>query len=447
MNISRQVAARRTRALSLFGTASALLLTAAQPVAAAGFYLQEQSVRGWGRANSGEVADQGPASLWWNPAANGWAETDRQALTIDAAFGATAILPSGRIEYQGTLIDRPGVPPVPVGGQAVMKDPIAKGVLPTGAVSVRLADRLALGLTVASPFSFTTDYDPNGWQRYSAIRTRLFTLDVQPSVAYAPTEWLSLGAALNVEYADAWLSNALPNVVPGSGDARLRLTGDGIDLGWSAGAQLRPAPRLTLGVSYKSAIEHVLKGNMWISGLAGPLAARNVAAETTATFSTPWQLIGGARAGVTGEVTLNAQAVHFGWSEFDRIDLGAPLSTFIPEGYRNTWSFAFGVDGKVSDAATVRAGIQFDQTPTRDATRDARVPDGNRVNYNVGASYRLNGRMTLDAGIGFTDPEPVAITRDERFYAGTAAQTDVLTNGRAVDQHVVVLSLGGRFGF
>ena len=32
------------------------------------FYLQEQSARGAGRAFSGEVADTGPQSLWWNPA-------------------------------------------------------------------------------------------------------------------------------------------------------------------------------------------------------------------------------------------------------------------------------------------------------------------------------------------------------------------------------------------
>ena len=38
---------------------------------AAAFYLQEQSVRGAGRAFSGEVADQGAASLWWNPASIG----------------------------------------------------------------------------------------------------------------------------------------------------------------------------------------------------------------------------------------------------------------------------------------------------------------------------------------------------------------------------------------
>ncbi|MCK9195151.1 MAG: outer membrane protein transport protein, partial [Nevskia sp.] len=35
---------------------------------AGGFYLPDQSVKAIGRAYSGEAADQGPESLWWNPA-------------------------------------------------------------------------------------------------------------------------------------------------------------------------------------------------------------------------------------------------------------------------------------------------------------------------------------------------------------------------------------------
>jgi long-chain fatty acid transport protein len=268
-------------AVSRYGTAAILLLLASQPAFASGFYLQEQSVRGWGRANSGEVADGGPASLWWNPAAIGWDERS------SASFGATAIVPNGRVEDAGTQIDRPGVAPVPVGGTPVQRDPVQKGVLPASAAALRLTDTLALGLAISSPYSFTTDYDPDGWQRYSAIRTRLITLDVQPSIAWAPSDRISIGAALNIEYSDAFLSNALPNLAPGSPDARLRLTGSGIDLGWSVGAQLRPAPTVTLGIAYKSAIEHKLKGDVSISGLLGPLAARNRESDIIATFSTP----------------------------------------------------------------------------------------------------------------------------------------------------------------
>ncbi|MEA3035060.1 MAG: long-chain fatty acid transport protein [Sphingomonadales bacterium] len=431
---------RGGRALLLFGTALGAGLTAATPARAAGFYLQEQSVRGWGRANSGEVADQGPDSLWWNPAAIGW--SDRAS----ASFGATAVFPRGRVEDNGTLIDRPVVPPLPVGGLAVLRNPIQSGVAPHLALALPISHHVALGLAVTAPFNFTTDYDPSGWQRYSAIRTRLTTLDLQPSIAFAPSRAISVGAALNVEYADAWLSNALPNLAPGSPDARLRLTGSGWDLGWSAGVQLRPVPGVSLGLGYKSAIEHKLKGPVDISGLLGPLAARNVNAQTVARFTTPWQLAIGARAGVGARVTLNAQAVRYGWSEFDRIDVAAPLNSAIAENYRDTWSFAFGVDAEAGSRLTLRAGIQTDPTPTRDVSRDARVPDADRIDYNVGASLRLGAHFTLDAAAALTSLRGSAIIRDESFYAGTGAQTDVLTDGRARNQRVLVFALGGRIG-
>ncbi|HYI41476.1 MAG TPA: outer membrane protein transport protein [Allosphingosinicella sp.] len=429
------------RRLLLFGTTAALVMTVSGTAEAAGFYLQEQSVRGWGRANSGEVADQGPASLWWNPAAIAGA-TEREA-----AFGATAILPSGRVDDAGTLIDRPGVPPEAVGGPSQLRDPIVRGVAPHNAFALPITDRVAIGLAVTAPFSFTSDYDPSGWQRYSAIRSRLLTLDFQPSVAFKATDWLSVGAALNVQYSDAWLSNALPNLTPGSADGRLRLTGNGWDWGWSAGVQLKPADRVTIGIAYKSAVDHKLKGPVEISGLAGPLAARNQRAQTVARFTTPWQLTVGARIGIAEGLTLNAQAVHFGWSKFDRIEIAAPINNAIVQNYKDTWSLAMGFDQAIGDRLTLRAGVQLDPTPTRDAGRDPRVPDADRVDYNVGASYRMNGHMSLDAAAGYTDLENSPISRDERFYAGTPAQTDILTDGRAHSQRVLVFALGGRMSF
>ena len=427
--------------LLLFGTAAGLIVTASEPAAAGGFYLKEQSVKGLGRANSGEVADRGPASLWWNPAAIGGLERR------EATFGASAIVPRSTATDAGTLIDRPGAPPVAVGGIPLLKDPIVSGIAPNNAFALPLGERVAIGVAVTSPFSFTSDYDPSGWQRYSAIRSRLITLDIQPSIAVAATDWLSVGAALNVEYADAWLSNALPNLAPGSADGRLRLTGDGWDLGWSAGLQLRAGKRATFGLSYKSAVEHKLKGPVEISGLTGPLAASNVQAQTTATFTTPWQLIFGGRLSVTESLTLNAQATRFGWSKFDRIEVSAPISNAIVQNYKDTWAVSLGFDQALGERLTLRAGVQVDATPTRDATRDPRVPDGDRVDYNVGATLRMSERLSLDAAAGYIDVESGPISRDERFYAGTPAQVDVLTDGRVNNPRVFVLSMGGRLSF
>lgn len=226
------------------------------------FYLQEQSARGAGRAFSGEVADTGAASLWWNPAAI--ADADR----IEGTLSASAILPRGEVVDRGTVIVRPAQAPGPVGGDAVSRNPINNGVLPSGAFAAPLARGIVFGLAVTSPYSFTTDYSNSSWARYSADRTRLRTVDIQPSLAVALTDWLRVGGAVNVEYTDASLSNKLPNLSAALPDGEQKLSGNGWNVGWTAGLQMHN-DFATVGIAYKSAIKHDLKGDLAVSGLLG----------------------------------------------------------------------------------------------------------------------------------------------------------------------------------
>lgn len=402
------------------------------------FYLQEQAARAAGRAFSGEVADTGPASLWWNPASIAGMESG------EATLSATVILPRGDVVDTGTLIRRPGQLPAPVGGNGTSRNPINNGVLPSGAIAFPLGDRVAVGVAVTSPYSFTTNYAEDSWARYSADRTKLLTVDIQPSLAVAVTDWLRVGAGLNVEYTDASLSNALPNLSPLLADGRQELKGDGWDFGWSAGFQMHNED-VTIGFSYKSAIKHTLKGELEISGLVGPLAGNNESLEgIEAQFYTPAQVIVGGRFRLTNALTLNAQAMHYQWSKFDAIRLGTPLNVAIPENYRDSWSLATGFDYAVSPSLTVRAGVQHAQTPTQDARRDARVPDADRWNYGLGASYAVSPSFTIDAGANYVDFENSSIDRVTAAYAGTPAQTPVLTSGELRNARAFVFSLGGR---
>jgi long-chain fatty acid transport protein len=217
-------------------------------------------------------------------------------------------------------------------------------------------------------------------------------------------------------------------------------------MGWSLGAQYRRGP-LSLGLSYKSAIEHELDGSVTLSGLTGALAGQNGTRDATATFSTPWQAIAGVRYALNPQWTLNAQIVRFGWSEFDTIEIGAPVNTSIEENYRDTWNYAVGVDYAVAPAWTLRAGVQYDETPTRDGHRDARVPDANRVNFALGASHDLNQAFTIDAAFNYISFDDSKIDRDEVFYDGTGARTTMDTNGNLRNANAMVFSVGGRFKF
>ncbi|QIG80041.1 OmpP1/FadL family transporter [Stakelama tenebrarum] len=433
---------RFSKEFLLLAVASPLALAATAGAAnAQAFYLQEQSAKGAGRAFSGEAADQGADSLWWNPAAS--AGLDR----AEATASASAILPKGEVVDNGTVIVRPGQPPAPVGGVGYSTNPIENGLLPAGSVAVPLTDRLSVGLTVASPFSFTTDYNDDSWARYSADKTRLRTYDIQPSVAYAPTDWLRVGAALNIEYAEATLSNKLPNLSPALPDGQQTLEGDGWDFGWTVGAQLHGGP-VTVGLSYKSAIEHTLDGSVTIDGLVGPLAGQNMQLDgVEAVYSTPWQAIGAIRFAASDKVTLNAQVIRYGWSEFDAIRLGAPLSSAIPERYEDSWSFAGGIDWQVDPSLTLRTGVQFAETPTQDTERDARVPDSDRLNIGAGASLQVSDSFSVDAAANYIMFEDAPIDRVTAAYAGTTAQTPILTDGELRDASAVVLTLGGRFRF
>ncbi|URD61560.1 outer membrane protein transport protein [Sphingomonas sp. KRR8] len=426
---------------ALAATTTLALGFGATPAFGQAFYLQEQSVRGAGRAFSGEAADTGSQSLWWNPAAIGG---QTQA---SGALGVSVILPHGRLVDTGTRIVRPGQLPAAVGGNPVARNPINNGALPSGSVAFPITDRIAVGLAISSPYSFTTDYDAHSWARYSADRTSLRTIDVQPSVGVAVTDNLRIGGALNIEHAKATLSNALPNLSPLLPDGSQQLNGSGWDLGWSAGLQLHNDVA-TLGLAYKSSIRHKLNGDLAVSGLLGPLAGSNTTLNgVDATFRTPSQIIVAGRYRATSELTLNAQFVRFGWKKFDAIRLGAPVNQALPQNYRNSWSLAGGVDYAVSPALTLRAGVQRALTPTRDGQRDARVPDSNRWNVGVGGSYALSKAFTIDAAANYVDFKKASVDRTTAAFVGTPAQTVILTSGELQKAGAVVLSLGGAVHF
>ncbi|CAL4865829.1 47 kDa outer membrane protein [Asticcacaulis sp. MM231] len=429
--------------ITALAAASALALMAGlTPSAqAGGFYLQDLSAKQAGNAYSGAVTAGGADALWWNPAAIAGSTTK------DLSFGAAYIAPKGSVDDTGSVIVRPGQAAASVGGNASSKDPIANGVLPNGSFSMPLNDRVAIGVTVTAPYSFETNYETGSWARYEADKTRLTTIDIQPTIAFKVNDWLSLGVGLNAEYTKATLNNALPNLSPLLADGAQTLEGDGWDYGYSVGAQAHH-DRITVGLSYKSAIKHELSGDLTVSGLLRPLATSNGTTDgLSATFSTPSQAMLGVTFQATDKLALHAQAISFGWSEFDAITISGSVSQSIPEDYRDTVSLAIGGDYVINPKWTVRAGIQSDPTPTRDGHRDARVPDADRMDYAVGTSYQMTPNFAIDAAFTYVAFDKSTLSTTTAAYAGTAVQTAVVIKGELNDASAMVLAVGGHYTF
>jgi long-chain fatty acid transport protein len=426
----------KARLLACAGLATLCLASQAY---AGGFYLQEQSARGAGRAYSGEVADSGVSSLWWNPAAiarsGGEAYVGAHGIFVDS----TATNTRSTVTYPGGLT-------VPVRGEPTAFKPIAAGMAPNLAVAVPLGDRFAVGLSASAPFNFTTKYNRAAWNRYDALTSQLRTVDLQLTGAMKVTDWLDVGVSGNAERMKAHLSNASPNLSPLLPDAFQELRGSGWDYGWAAGAQMHFGG-LTVGASYRSKIKHKLDGRIVVSGLLGPLAAANLNAPAAASFTTPWIATLGARYALTDRLTLNGQVQRIGWGEFDAITVRAPTGVQrLAQDYKDITSGGVGLDYAISPALTLRTGVQYDPTPTPDIGRTSRVPDSDRWLFGAGATANAPGGMKVDAALAYIHFTGGRISHAATFYGGTPAATGSNLAGE-VKGEGYVLSLGLRKSF
>jgi long-chain fatty acid transport protein len=305
-----------------FVTATVAFLGFAGHQARAGsFLLTEQSVSGLGTAYAGGAAQAEDAStIFFNPA--GIALLPQGELQ----GGLHYIIPSTSFSNQGSSITAPGTPFNGAkitggnGGDAGVDNLIPNAYLSQPIFrSPRFGD-LTIGIGLSVPFGLETDYDPGWVGRYSALRTKLQTFDIQPTIAYRVFDRISIGASLDIQYASARLSQAvdfggvganilntqffpaLPAAFAASGvpapfipgfvkateqayanagfvpqgrDGITELHGDDWSLGFTIGAifeylKENEIPCLQegrIGFSYRSGITHTIRGSVQFSGV------------------------------------------------------------------------------------------------------------------------------------------------------------------------------------
>jgi len=189
---------------------SCLLISILPLAARAGsFQLSEQSVSGLGVAFAGGAASAEDAStLFYNPA--GLTLLDKSELQL----GLHAIIPSDEFTNQGTRYNLPGTPfnGLPVvggnGGNAGINHILGNLYFSHPLVRNSSYGDITVGVGVFTPFGLETDYQPDWVGRYAALRTKLTTIDIQPTLAWRYDRF-SLGAGVDIQYASARLTQAI----------------------------------------------------------------------------------------------------------------------------------------------------------------------------------------------------------------------------------------------
>lgn len=403
---------------------------------AAGFYIQEQSVRGLGSAFSGSATNLEDAStIYFNPA--GMTKLDG----FQTQAGVNVIIPDSKVSDRGSV--KPFAASS-VGGKS--DNPYEPTPVPNGFASYQFNDNIWAGIGVTAPFGLASEYDKGWFGRFDSTKTELKVIDVQPTVAYKVNDMLSVGAGVNIQKASADLQSAALVGLGVEGTSTLK--GYDYGFGYTVGLQFKPLDTTTFGLNYKSSVHHELDGRITVTTPTGAVFQPGVlSTDGKAKLTTPDIASFGVSHKVNDKLTLQGQATWFGWNNFDNItavrDSGAVASR-VDQNYQTTWAFAVGAEYAATDKWTLRTGVQFDETPTTDEFRTSRTPDGDRTWLSLGTTYKLNEAMDIDLAGTYIHvaSEDISLTRGGGGALGPAGQMRAKTEG-----DVGIIALGIKYKF
>jgi long-chain fatty acid transport protein len=384
-----------------------------RPALASGFALREQGAVGLGNAFAGATAAGEDISyMFYNPASLARHSGNQTVGVVSYVMPNMSFENAQARTALGT----------PIAGGNGGDDATPDVVVPAAYAMWDVAPDWKIGLGLNVPFGLETEYN-DGWAgRYHAIRSRLRTISVAPTVAWRVTDVISIGASLQIEYVDALLTNAIdfgtlgaiariPGAVPARQDGFADLEGDDIGVGFALGLLAEPWQGTRFGIGYRSHIEREITGDARFdldrAGIGARLASATGAFTDTgleADMTTPESVSVGAYHDINDKWSVMGEVAWTHWSRFKELRIGfdnpAQPDNVTEQDWHDTIFVAAGATFRPSRHWSLRAGIAFDQSPVPNRTRGPRIPDNDRFWVSFGLTYAPSAN--LEFGFGYT---------------------------------------------
>lgn len=392
-------------------------------VAASAFALLEQS-SGTGNAFAGGAAGAEDATtLFFNPAGMGRLK-GKQVSVAASMIDVSARFSDGG--SSGAALQAAGGNGGNAGGRTLV---------PNTYMVMELDPALHFGLGIFAPFGLQTEYDPTWIGRFQAIKSRIATVNLNPSLSYSVSDSVSLGIGLDYQHISGELSSAVNYSAlayaadPTGGTVLAAIGGAGKEgvstisgsdnaWGYNLGALFDVTPDTRIGLAYRSKINYTLNGNVSFTNVPVALSAvpqlQNGAVTLPISMPDSWQISAVHQLGNGWEIM--ADATRTNWSSIqqlrvDRAD-GSNLLT-VQEHWKNTWRVALGANYRYNEQWLARMGVAHDQTPVPDAYRTARIPDSDRTWLALGGQYKLSAAGKIDFAYAHLFMKDAPIANDQ----------------------------------
>ena len=425
-----------TRTKTRLALAGLCLLLTPGAARASGYGINDNSARVVGMGGAFTAVADSPGAIYANPA--GIAQLPGLQLEV----GLTLVAPS--VTFTGLAPDAEHR--VTVDTEAHLSG------LPSLHATCRLHDRVAVGLGLYTPYGLTRQWpgavtvggkETGWWGRSLVRRVSLETLYLNPTVGVRLHERLYLGVGFAVALGSLTLERAVTLSADPADDVDLRMSGDDVAFGATAGVLIKVIPNLlNVGVGFRSGVAFTFEGSAAYtrggSPAGVPAALRSQLADGPAAveLTTPHVASFGAAAFPARGLTVSFTLDVITWSAHDRLQItftetDAHTSGEV-EDWHNTLAVRLGAEYEIFSWLPVRLGFVFDQSPVPETTLGPDLPDGDRYVFNVGAGYRWRG---LSVDLAYT-----------YLFTGevSTASTNALVGSYQVEAHGLGLSVGYR---
>jgi long-chain fatty acid transport protein len=370
--------------------------------------------------------------MFWNPAAVG------QFNGFNTESSYSIVLPDTEV----TAL--PGSTLLLAGAPANSGDIGKDAIVPATYLSYQLSPQLVLGVSLNAPFGLTTKPDNRFWAGYSqATTSKIKTYNLQPVLAYRINEGLIVAAGLQIERIEGTLkSAALPfgGVTPTTPNAVV--DADDTAVGFTAGILWNATRSTTVGLGFRSSIDHNLEGNFSVNGAGAALGSAGVQAG----LKTPETVTLSLRQALTPQLTGLASVEWSNWSRLQSLDIVCTTATpalgctapgvtrqSLALGWHDGWFISGGLEYAATQALTLRTGVAWERSPIQDADeRTVRVPDADRIWASIGASWRFSYNTSIDVAYSHIFIEDARIDRTEstiRLLADVDSHADIISVG------------------
>jgi len=347
---------------------------------------------------------------------------------MHAMAGISLVAPTGEIRW----VDNGGV-----SGSTKAKN--AVWPLPHAYFTQQINDRLFWGIGEFTRFGLGVEY-PSDWPgRFSVYEICLLSASLNPNIALAVTDSLSVAVGLEPFYGTVDMRKKAPSPL---GEFDISIKGaDAFTLGFTLSAHYQFNDQWAVGIMYRSKISATIEGDMRFRDVPPPVAAAQnlYDGKTKSKITLPDSITSGIAWTPREDLSIEVAATWTRWSTFKALEFKLPngYTPPNPKNWKNVWRVGLGVEYDALDWLTLRAGFVRDLSPMTEKHEDYMIPSTSRNIYSLGAGFKWN-TWTLDLAYAYIDVKG-------RGYQSPPG--DLMSEARSKDKATNVLSLSVGYTF